>query len=163
MVHRPWRKNTVLEELARVSGADLSSGGGGGGAPKSLSFLSMYPWDLVSQGCWGTGPNWGWCSFRSWVKEALPLLMKSAMRRSLQSTRMMWVADIEVRARRSRDDECRETGSCRWGQEMRRRWSLDLLAPPHRPPEPQPGLPWLAPSGGCPPATKTGGSAIPRQ
>jgi len=32
--------------------------------------------------------------------------------------------------------------------------------PPYRPPEPQPGTPWPAPSGGCPPATKTGGSAI---
>ena len=32
--------------------------------------------------------------------------------------------------------------------------------PPCRPPEPQPGTPWPEPSGGCPPATKTGGSAI---
>ncbi len=33
--------------------------------------------------------------------------------------------------------------------------------PPCRPPEPQPGTPWPAPSGGCPPVTKTGGSAMP--
>jgi hypothetical protein len=52
----------------------------------------------------------------------------------------------------------------------RRRWRAHdgggwqwWTPPPCRPPEPQLGAPWPAPSGGCPPATKTGSSAIPRQ
>ena len=63
----------ALEELANVSGSDLGGGGGGGGgAPTCLSFLSTYPWDVVSQGRWGTCPDWGWGSFQSRVEEAPP-------------------------------------------------------------------------------------------
>jgi hypothetical protein len=32
----------------------------------------MYPWDVISQGRWGTGPNWGWGLFQSGVEEAPP-------------------------------------------------------------------------------------------
>ena len=52
--------------------------------------------DVVSRGRWGSGPDWGWCSFRSWVEEAPPSLMKSTMRRSSRSTLMMRVAGIVV-------------------------------------------------------------------
>jgi len=34
----------------------------------------MYPWDVVFQGRWGTGPDWGWGLFQSGVEEALPSL-----------------------------------------------------------------------------------------
>jgi len=34
----------------------------------------MYPWDVVSQGRWGTGLDWGWGLFQSGVEEALPLM-----------------------------------------------------------------------------------------
>ena len=65
----------ALEELAHVSGTDhLGGSGGGGGVPMKSSFSSMYPWDVVFQGRWGTGPDWGWGLFQSGVEEALPSL-----------------------------------------------------------------------------------------
>ena len=127
------------------------------------SFSSTYPWDIVFQGHWGTGPDWGWCSFQSWVEEAPPSLMKSTMKHSLQSTRIMRVAGIKVRVRRLRDNECRATGSCRWGREPAVDGVWTSMPSPRHPPEPQPESPWTAPSGGCPPATRMGGSAIPCQ
>ena len=37
-----------------------------------MSFLSTYPWDVVSQDHWGTGPDWGWGLFQSGVEEVPP-------------------------------------------------------------------------------------------